>query len=182
VADVSVRPAGPPDADLVAQVQLETWRTAYADLLPAEALGLPEDEVATAWRQAITSPATPRHRVLVAWDGAALVGFAASQPAEDEGLDPATTTELSALLVVPRWGRRGHASRLLSACVEFWRGDGVATVVTWAWESDDATRSFLATSGWEPDGLGRSLDTGEAQHRQLRLHTSLAERTELPLV
>jgi GNAT superfamily N-acetyltransferase len=166
----------------VARVQLETWRTAYADLLPASALDLPETDVAAAWKEAITHPGSARHRLLVAWDGAVLVGFAASEPATDEGLDPATVTELSALLVEPRWGRRGHGSRLTSACVEFWRGDGAETAVTWAWESDEVMRGFLTSSGWELDGLVRALDTGEAERRQVRFHTSLAERTSLPLL
>lgn len=166
----------------MARVQLETWRAAYADLLPPTALDLTVAEVAAAWRDSLADPASPRHRVLVAWDGALLVGFAASEPATDDGLDPTSVTELSALLVEPRWGRRGHASRLLAACVEFWRGDGVATAVTWAWERDDASRSFLSTSGWEPDGLARTLDVGDGTRRQLRFHTDLAERTELPLL
>jgi GNAT superfamily N-acetyltransferase len=166
----------------VARVQLETWRTAYADLLPAAALELPEQDVTAAWDAAIRHPESPRHQVLVAWDGAALVGFAASQPAGDDGLDPATVTELSALLVEPRWGRRGHGSRLVAACVDLWRLDGVTTAVTWVWEDDQVTRGFLTTAGWDLDGMARSLDTGEATQRQVRLHTSLAERTSLPLV
>ena len=35
--------------------------------------------------------------------------------------------ELSTLLVEPRWGRRGHGSRLVAASVDHWRGDGVTT-------------------------------------------------------
>ncbi|MBC7372833.1 MAG: GNAT family N-acetyltransferase, partial [Frankiales bacterium] len=46
VADVSVRPARPVDAERIARVQLSTWRTAYADLLPAQALDVPEVQAA----------------------------------------------------------------------------------------------------------------------------------------
>jgi GNAT superfamily N-acetyltransferase len=173
VADVSVRPARPEDAERVARVQLSTWRTAYADLLPAEALDVPEEQVAALWLNAIEAPPTPRHRVLVAMERIELVGFAASTPADDEGLDTATTTELSTLLVEPRWGRRGHGSRLLAASVEHWRGDGAELAVTWAWERDPATRSFLAGAGWEPDGAGRGLDTGPRVQQQRRFHTDL---------
>ncbi|MCW2622417.1 MAG: family N-acetyltransferase, partial [Frankiales bacterium] len=109
---------------------------AYADLLPPDALDLPEVQVAAVWLHAIEAPDSPRHRVLVAMDRHELVGFAASTPATDEDLDPATTAELSALLVLPRWGRRGHGSRLVAAAVDHWRGDGTATAVMWAWEED----------------------------------------------
>ena len=43
MADVSVRPARPQDAERIARVQLETWRAAYAEVLPPEALALPDD-------------------------------------------------------------------------------------------------------------------------------------------
>ncbi len=175
MADVSVRPARPEDAERVARVQLSTWRTAYADLLPAEALDVPEVRAAALWLGAVESPPSPRHRLLVAMERDDLVGFAASGPASDEDLDPESTVELMTLLVEPRWGRRGHASRLVAASVEHWRGDGFTTAATWTWEADPATRSFLEGAGWEPDGLARGLDTGERVQRQLRFHTDLRE-------
>ena len=173
MADVSVRPARPADAERVARVQLSTWRTAYADLLPPEALDVPEVQAAALWLGAVESPPSPQHRLLVAMERDELVGFAASGPATDE--DVAGAVELMTLLVEPRWGRRGHGSRLVAASVEHWRGDGFDTAVAWAWERDPATRSFLKGSGWEPDGLARGLDTGAAVQRQLRFHTDLRE-------
>lgn len=173
MADVSVRPARPPDAERVARVQLETWRTAYAELLPADALALPEEQAAALWLHAVEAPATPRHRVLVAMERVELVGFLATEPAQDDDLDGEVTAEVSALLVVPRWGRRGHGSRLLAAAVEGWQAEGVTTAVSWVWERDPATRDFLAAAGWEPDGLARGLDTGTAVQRQLRLHVDV---------
>lgn len=175
MADVSVRPARPEDAERVARVQLSTWRTAYADLLPAEALDVPEVNAAALWLGAVESPPSPEHRLLVAMERIELVGFAASGPAADEDLDPTSTVELLTLLVEPRWGRRGHGSRLVAASVEHWRGAGFTTAVTWAWERDPATRSFLKGSGWEPDGTARGLDTGPRVQRQLRYHTDLTE-------
>ncbi len=173
MADVSVRPARAADAEQVARVQLDTWRTAYGKLLPPAALDLPLDRVAAVWLNAIEAPATPRHRVMVALERDELVGFSASTPAEDDGLDPGEVVELSTLLVLPRWGRRGHGSRLLAAAVEAWQRDGAVTAVSWAWERDPATRSFLVSAGWQPDGTARGLDTGENVHRQLRLHADI---------
>lgn len=174
MADVSVRPARPEDAEAVAHVQLDTWRTAYGQVLPPEALDLPHQEVAAAWRAAIGEPAMARHRVLVALEGREVVGFTASAPAGDDDLEPDTTSEVTALLVVPRWGRRGHGSRLLAASVDGWREDGVRTAVTWAFERDAATRRFLASAGWAPDGLARGLDRGDDVVRQVRLHVDVS--------
>jgi GNAT superfamily N-acetyltransferase len=174
MADVSVRPARPADAERVARVQLSTWRTAYARLLPAEALDLPEVQAAALWLGAVESPPTPQHRLLVAFERDELVGFAASGPATDEDASDGTV-ELLTLLVEPRWGRRGHGSRLVAASVDHWRGDGFTTAVAWAWERDPATGGFLKGAGWEPDGAARGLDTGARVERQLRFHTDLRE-------
>ncbi len=171
MADVSVRPARPADAERIARVQLSTWRTAYASLLPASALEVPEVQAAALWLGAVESPPSPAHRVLVAFERDELVGFAAFGP---EGDSPAVV-ELSTLLVEPRWGRRGHGSRLMAAAVEDWRRDGAVRAVCWAWEGDAATRGFLLGNGFEPDGAVRGLDTGEAVQQQLRLHTDLSE-------
>lgn len=171
MADVSVRPARPADAERIARVQLSTWRTAYASLLPAPALDVPEVQAAALWLGAVESPPTPGHRVLVAFEREELVGFAAYGPAED--VDGAV--ELSTLLVEPRWGRRGHGSRLVAAAVQDWRRDGTTVAVCWAWEQDPATRAFLTSGGWEPDGAVRGLDTGEQVQQQRRFHTDLRE-------
>lgn len=170
MADVSVRTARPEDAERVARVQLSTWRTAYADLLPAAALDVPEVQAAALWLGAVESPPTPQHRLLVAMERDDLVGFAASGPEPES-----SAVELLTLLVEPRWGRRGHASRLVAASVDSWRTDGFATAVAWAWERDPATLGFLRGSGWEADGAARGLDTGDRVERQLRFHTDLRE-------
>ncbi|MBE7190516.1 N-acetyltransferase family protein, partial [Jatrophihabitans endophyticus] len=84
MADVSVRPARPDDADEVARIQVETWRTAYRLILPAPILdGLSADDAVPAWRAAITAPPSPRHHVLVAMEGEWRVGFVAFGPADD---------------------------------------------------------------------------------------------------
>jgi GNAT superfamily N-acetyltransferase len=170
VADVSVRPARPEDAERVAAVQLSTWRTAY-DFLPHDALAVPPEQAAALWLRAIELPPTPTHRVLVAMEGDELVGLAASGPGEDDDVE---AVEVGTLLVEPRWGRRGHGSRLLAASVDHWRNDGATTAVSWVWERDTASRAFLTGAGWEPDGAARGLDTGPRIERQVRLHTDVS--------
>jgi GNAT superfamily N-acetyltransferase len=179
MADVSVRPARPEDAAEIARIQVDTWRTAYADILPGPVLAeLSSAEATTVWEAAIATPPTPRHRVLVAQEQHRPVGFAALGPADDleaEDPDPDTTVALAPILVEPRWGRRGHGSRLLAAVVEHARADGMSRAVAWIPEGDTRTRAFLISAGWAPDGLARALDTGAGEFREIRLQTSLAE-------
>lgn len=156
------------DAERVAHLQLTTWREAYP-FLPADALDVPLDQAAALWLRAIEVPPSAQHRLLIALDRDEIVGFAASAPVAE------ATAELTALVVEPRWGRRGHGARLLAATVDHWRGDGTTTAVHWAWAQDGPTRAFLVSAGWDRDGATRELDLGARSERQIRLHTDLSE-------
>jgi GNAT superfamily N-acetyltransferase len=177
-ADASVRPATPADAPDIARIQLVTWRTAYRSVLPAALLDdWDEERAIAAWREAAASPPTPGHGLLVAREGGTPVGFVAFGPAEltaGEQSHPAgPTTEVSTLLVEPRWGRRGHGSRLLAAVVDIARSAGTARLQTWLLEPDSVSAGFLESAGWAPDGWARTLDTGTTSLREVRWHTLL---------
>ncbi len=178
-----VRPARAADAPEIARIQLSTWRTAYRRLLPRHVLEqLDAEWLAEGWLAAITEPPSRRHQVLIAIEQGeqeSLVGFAASGPADEAALAPEekplpeSVAAVTDLLVEPRWGRRGHGSRLLAACVDIWRDNGFTSAVAWAYQGDPATIKFLTSAGWQPDGAGRALDVEDMLVPQLRLHTSL---------
>ncbi|TDC59343.1 GNAT family N-acetyltransferase [Micromonospora sp. KC207] len=180
-----VRPARPEDAGEIARIQLATWRVAYRRILPRHVLdNLDEEYLARRWSAAVQEPPSGAHRVLVAVEQAEqlyLVGFAASGPADAESLAPNEPAEalgtdvvaVTDLLVEPRWGRRGHGSRLLAASVDLWRSDGFGRAVAWAFDADAATRKFLTGAGWEPDGAARALDVDDMLVNQVRLHVAV---------
>ena len=180
MADVSVRPARPEDVGEIGRIQVDTWRTAYAEVLPAAVLeGLSPEAAAEAWAAAVSAPPSPRHHVLVALEQSWRVGFVALGPADDLEADdpePASTVTLGPILVEPRWGRRGHGSRLLAAAVDHARLDGMTRAIAWIPEADEATRAFLVSAGWGPDGLARALDTGAGELREIRLQASIVDQ------
>lgn len=142
------------DVPEIARVQVETWRTGYAGLLPAGVLAeATVDRATVAWSGAVTAPPSPAHRVLVALEQQSVVGFAAFGPAPD-GPDGG---EIHTLLVEPRWGRRGHGSRLLAATVDGLRATGAARAVVWVLAGDVASDRFYRSAGWQPDGYVRTL-------------------------
>jgi GNAT superfamily N-acetyltransferase len=179
VADVSVRPAGPDDAAELGRIQVDTWRAAYRDVVPEAVLaGLSADGAAQSWRAAIVAPPSRRHHVLVAMEQDWRVGFVAIGPAEDlepDDPEPLQTAAIAVILVEPRWGRRGHGSRLLAAAIDSTLEDGMTRAIAWLPEGDTVTRDFLVSAGWAPDGLARALDTGAGELREIRLHTQLAD-------
>ncbi len=176
MADAEVRAATTADAAEIARIQLSTWRTAYAELLPAATWeDLSEQEVARHWADTISGG--PAH-VLVATEGPWAVGFCAAglapelESAAADGTpaaDASAVALLSTLLVEPRWGRRGHGGRLVARTAEVLRQEGITRGITWTVESDSASMFFFRRIGWAPDGTVRTLEADGRIVRELRL-------------
>lgn len=181
MAVAAVRAAAVADVEEIVRIQSSTWATAYAALVPAAAIEhLASDGARQAWSQAVRSDDTGR--VLVATEGAATVGFVAAAPAaagenatpgNGPTLGPESWGEIGALLVEPRWGRRGHGGRLLASAAAALRDGGAVYGLAWVPEADEASRRFYARAGWEPDGGVRAFDTGEGTLREVRITGSL---------
>ena len=108
------------DAPALAHVQVASWRATLGGLVPDEVLSELSGEAVVEqfgdqWREAITSPPTSRHKVLVAYAPGVIaevpVGFASIGPATDEDRWPGTDGELYELHVLPADSqvRRGQA-------------------------------------------------------------------------
>jgi ribosomal protein S18 acetylase RimI-like enzyme len=131
-----VRPAREGDADDLARVQVASWRSGLAGIVPSALLAELTSEEATAvwrdrWREAIASPPTSRHRVLTAVTGALpreVVGFVSAGPATDADRWPGTDAEIYELRVSPERTGEGHDSRLVHAAADTLVGDGFQTV------------------------------------------------------
>lgn len=175
-ADVSARLAWPDDASSIVRVQLATWRTTYADLIPADELdALDPAELTERWATTISSPKDGRMRVLVALERADVRGFALVHPSYDPDADQVADGEVGEFVVDPAHQRAGHGSRLLQAAMDTLAADRFTRAVWWVNVADDALRGFVTESGWAADGAHRELGSATgATVKQVRLHTSLA--------
>lgn len=194
MADVNVRPARPGEAGEVARVQRTSWARAGTSVVPSAVLDrLVAEEVVARWAATIEAPPTSGHHVLVARERETIVGMVAFGPAEHddasslqdgpdglaaEAADSGPTGEIATLLVEPRWGRRGHGSRLLAATVDIARDDGLANLITWVPENDNSARTFFGSAGWQEAGWIRTLDADGTPLREICLHTSIIEDHE----
>ncbi len=180
-----VRAARASDAPGLVRVQVASWRTSLAGLVPGAVL----DELTSAdaerhwagrWLEAITTPPTSRHRIHVAYTpgaavgvGAGCAGFASAGPATDPDLWPGTDGELYELHVLPGQAGLGHDGRLLNAVADTLAEDGFHAAYTWALAKDDERLAFLQAAGWAPDGSHSNLDMG-VKVPVVRLHTLLS--------
>ncbi|MHA6793336.1 GNAT family N-acetyltransferase [Pseudonocardia bannensis] len=166
MAIAAVRAAVAQDVDEIVRIQVGTWRTAYAEIVPTAAIEqLTGPEARRAWAAAVD--AGEGFHVLVATEGEWTVGFCAA--AHYTGGDTAGLAEISTLLVEPRWGRRGHGGRLFAAAATALRAGGAERGQAWVPEVDAASRKFYARVGWEADGAARILDTGDGILREVRV-------------
>ena len=170
----AVRLALPGEAAAVAAIQRRWWEQVLpADLGSQTLAAISADEMAEAWRLAITRPPQARCRVLVATAEQRVVGFATTIPAPDADAHPREDGAVEEFAVDPVAQRRGHGSRLLNACVDTLRADGFRRATWWVAATDDVLRGFLTGAGWAPDGAWREIGVEDHRLKQVRLHTAI---------
>jgi L-amino acid N-acyltransferase YncA len=176
MSTAEVRAARVGDAAEITRIQRETWHAAYADLLGSHALAeLDSADAQRQWEAAVEHPET---RVYVATEGDFTVGYCVAGPAPEEetanaeGDLPEDVEEvalIASVLVEPRWGRRGHGGRLLATAANELYTLGARRGISWVAQADSASLALFRRAGWNPDGLVRTLDTGERLLKEIRL-------------
>jgi GNAT superfamily N-acetyltransferase len=174
-----VRLARTSDVDDIADINVRSWRSHFAGVLPDDVLGaLDVRDLAMSWASSILNPPMPSQRVLVAVDDDRVVGYAAIGPATDPDAD-SSTAELLALEIDPDQLGQGHGSRLMAAAIDHVHGLGMTDVVSWCALDDQPRRQFLQSAGWGPDSAFRDVEVGvdaagnDVVVREVRLVTSL---------
>jgi len=153
-AVVTVRLASVDDADAIGRIQVETWRAAYAGLMPDEVIARFDAEARQRlWRAWFERP-WPGSAVFVAVHDGDVVGFANSGPCRED----VRAGELYAIYVrPPSWGI--GAGRALIQRVEEWlRSAGFGEAILWVLEGNDRAERFYRAGGWEHDG-GSKVDS-----------------------
>ena len=144
-----IRDARESDADTIARLHAESWRTAYRGALSDEYLDGPiEAERSSVWRGRL-SQATEDQLVLVAESSGQVVGFACAYGGHDQQWG----TFLDNLHVVPELKRQGIGALLIGEVAGWsartYPGRGV---YLWVLESNLAARRFYARVGGEDAG------------------------------
>ena len=141
-----VRRANPDDAAAIARVYVESWRAAYAGLVPDHVLiRMSEPVQSRHWRNAIRGGGDG---VLVAEDGAdeivGMTGFGRAR-APSFGCD----AEVSTLYVLPDAQDQGYGRALLCGAFQALRQAGCGSVLIWVLAANPA-RFFYTNMGGIP--------------------------------
>jgi len=145
----TVREATVADADAIGRVQVETWRTAYAGLLPRETIDAFDVGARQAmWREGLARTPQPGSATFVALVEDEVVGFSTVGASYSED----GTGELYAIYVDPsRWGS-GAGRALIERAEASLRESGFASALLWVLEGNERAERFYRAAGWEHDG------------------------------
>ena len=149
-AAITLRPARPGDAAAIAKVHVETWRAAYAGIVPdAYLVSMTESKQALQWNHMIRRAVAPE-AVLAAESadvpGGRIVGFGSCGRARGQAATGPGSGEIFTLYVTPDWQGRGIGRLLLEGLFARLHGSGLSEAVLWVL-SDNPTRFFY-------EGLG----------------------------
>ncbi|HTQ05741.1 MAG TPA: GNAT family N-acetyltransferase [Polyangiaceae bacterium] len=144
-----IRPATPADAAAMAALHVRAWQVGYRGQIPdAELDALDPAERALRWTKTLADPSVT---VLVAVDGAAVVGFCSFRASGDAD-GTARTGEIKTLYVEPERWRSGFGSALLARALAGARERGFEEVTLWVLGTNTNARSFYEAHDFTPDG------------------------------
>ena len=180
-APVSLRPARPGDAAAIARVHVETWRAAYAGIVPdAYLVSMTESKQALMWNHTVRRAVAPE-AVLAAEStdlpGGRIVGFGSCGGARGQP----GNGEVFTLYVAPDWQGQGIGRLLLEALLARLHGGGLNQAVVWVLGANPARFFYEALGGRrvaERNERFAGVDLAEAGYAWPDLGAWLAARDE----
>jgi len=148
---VNIREANPGDCASIAHVQVDSYRNAYAGILPQEYLAhFTYEEQEQDWRDLLSAD---QHDLLYVAenDSGDIVGYALGRAQGDQ--DTSYDSELVALHVRRSYQRQGIGKRLIAAVAERLKQQGCRSLMLWVLDKNPV-RSF--TNGWGDNALARN--------------------------
>lgn len=144
-----VRPARRDDAEGMARVHVDSWRTTYPGIVPDAVLaGLSYSRRQELWSQMLAKAEQENHFIFVAEDEAGrIVGFADGGP-EREG-DPEYMGEVYAIYLLKESQGRGVGRLLLEAVARSCFQAGCTSLLVWVL-AENPSRHFYAHLGGKP--------------------------------
>jgi ribosomal protein S18 acetylase RimI-like enzyme len=134
MSEITIRPARPGDARGIAGLDVETWRTTYAGVLPADYLvGLSERRREAGWRGVILRE--PRDVRVAAGPTGTILGFGSCGPNRGER---GYAGEVFTLYVAPDRQNQGIGRRLLIALFRRLVATGRRSAILWVLRDNPA--------------------------------------------
>jgi ribosomal protein S18 acetylase RimI-like enzyme len=147
------------DADAIARVHIDTWRSTYQGIMPDEHLAqLSYENRATGWRDILSDVTSPSFTFL-AESETGVVGFATGGP--ERAGNATYKGELFGIYVLEARQRQGIGQRLTLAVAEELQRRGHNSMLVWVLK-DNPSRAFYERFGGAPVGEKQILIGGRS--------------------
>lgn len=168
MSSYSIRPATPGDARAIAEVHVAAWQAAYKDFMPEDDLKkLSAEKRLAFWREAIDYS---EPQLLVATDGAQVIGFVGFDRSRDKG-SKSTTGEIWALYVKPSHWRKGAGLALWDGAREGLNEEGCTQVTLWVLLRNEPALNFYEhAAGFKREMSSlKTITLGSVKLEEIRL-------------
>ncbi len=154
---VRVRSPDPGDAGRLAEINVMTWRHAYAGIVPAAYLdGLDLAAFQERWRTQLVEGRAGASFLVATVDevacGYVVFGGYRRQEDGDPDEDVAGWGEIYAIYTDPGFQGRGAGGALHDAAIGGLRVAGCTRAALWVLVGNEPSRRWYAARGWRPDG------------------------------
>lgn len=140
-----LRPAEPGDAKILAYIQTESWKAAFAGILSQEELTkrTEPERVKAMYERILSNPAV--HLTIETVEGTphCIAGWSRSRGGQGEN-----TAELICIHSLPDRWRRGYGSMMMDHVLSEIREQGYEEVVLWVFEQNHRARRFYEKHGF----------------------------------
>jgi len=163
--------AAPEDARAVAEIHVDTWRVAYASIVPADYLAsLSVERREAMWRECI---ATGVPELLVVKEAGVVQGWLSFGQRRDEGSSKAEG-EVWAIYVTPSAWSTGAGRLLWLRARELMLAQGFESCSLWVFPQNHRAIKFYHSAGFAHDGsASKSFEISGTQLEEVRLVSRL---------
>ena len=165
---ISIRNAGPDDAEGIAAIHVASWRATYRGSMPDSYLdSLTIEQRLPMWKQVLVS-ASPLVRVWVVERDDEIVGFCSMGPPLSQADEPSDSLVLHTIYLQPGYERQGIGSALLNHAEHEMVRLGIHVAILWVLEGNQRARQFYERSGWKSDGVEKLDQVSDQTVREVR--------------
>ena len=171
---VAIRDATTADTEEIARLHLESWWSAYRDIVPDGFLGsITLESRITRWRRALSKLELPATDTVVAVSAGSILGVCSSGPRRE----PASTDagEIYALHVRPELRRSGLGKMLLDDALQRFSTRGFLGAVLWVLRDNATARRFYEAQGWSFTGEDQVEDRSGFAIPEVRYAITIAK-------
>ena len=185
IKEIQLRRATVADAEAIAAIRIEGWRTTYRGMIPDSYLNeMDMNENVLHWRTILQALPVKEDSlcVYVAVSEDEIVGFVSAMKLSEPKLDK--DGEINAIYIRPQWQRCGIGKRMLHKAARSLQAMGCTSCVIWVIDGNSQARNFYEELGGEilieQDFSWDGLDLTEVGYGWSDLSVMMASADALP--